>query len=425
MLKNKYLLSLFFVFVYVNSIAQLLTYDSLKTVILAENPELEMYRYNAQALDAMAEGATAWEAPQIGMGLFMTPYNATYWKPKTMGVDGADMTSSGMGNFMIQGRQMIPNPAKLNANKKYMQAMSTVEVESQNAAANNLLYHAKTNFYEIQIADRKLAILNESKKTLDIIIELGEGKVAYNKISIASIYKAKSQRAMLQNEIAMLEADRIQRTHVLNNLMNCKDKTSYTIDTQFVIKNYDKELIDTTKIKNNRSDLLALDQEIQVALLKQKTEQVKSNPDFGIEFGHMSAFGNNPNLFTLMGMVTIPIAPWSSKMYKANAVAYNHKIKSYQSQKESIINEAINTLYSLKNKISSAKNQIGLYDTMILPSLKKSYDFALLAYTQNTGDLFEALDARMNLQMAQIQYQETLLNLLTLQAEYEKQLQIY
>ena len=425
MLKNKYILSLFFVFVYVNSIAQLLTYDSLKTVILAENPELEMYRYNAKALDAMAEGATAWEAPQIGMGLFMTPYNATYWKNQTAGVDGANMTSSGMGSFMIQGRQMIPNPTKLHANKKYMQAMSTVEVESQNAAANNLLYNAKTNFYEIQIADRKLAILNESKKTLDIIIELGEGKVAYNKISIASIYKAKSQRAMLQNEIAMLEADRNQRTHVLNNLMNRKDNTYYSIDTQLVVKNYDQEFIDTNKIKNNRSDLLALDQEIQVTLLKQKTEQVKANPDFGIEFGHMATFGNNPNLFTLMGMVTIPIAPWSSKMYKANAIAYNHKIKSYQSQKESIINESVNTLYSLKNKISSAKNQIGLYNTMILPSLKKSYDFAMLAYTQNTGDLFEALDARMNLQMAQIQYQETLLNLLTLQAEYEKQLQIY
>jgi hypothetical protein len=49
----------------------------------------------------------------------------------------------------------------------------------------------------------------------------------------------------------------------------------------------------------------------------------------------------------------------------------------------------------------------------------------MLAYSNNTGELFMALDARMNLQMAQMQYWDTMSNLLKLQAEYEKQYQIF
>jgi cobalt-zinc-cadmium efflux system outer membrane protein len=88
------------------------------------------------------------------------------------------------------------------------------------------------------------------------------------------------------------------------------------------------------------------------------------------------------------------------------------------------MNESVGMLYGIKNEIASAKYQANLYKTMILPSLQKSYDLAMLSYTQNTGGLFQALDARMNLQMAQLQYEDVTLKLLQLQAEYEKQLQL-
>jgi outer membrane protein, heavy metal efflux system len=79
----------------------------------------------------------------------------------------------------------------------------------------------------------------------------------------------------------------------------------------------------------------------------------------------------------------------------------------------------------MKTELASAKYQLKLYREMILPTLTKTYDMAMLAYENNTGELFMALDARMNLQMAQMQYWDTMLNLLKLQAEYEKQVQIF
>lgn len=424
LIKRCLLLGIFTV-LYLPLKAQVLTYDSVRTVVLQANPELKMYDNQAKAFDVMATGAKAWDAPQLSAGFFMTPYKTSYWQSKSMDVNGMQSTDPGMGNFMIQGKQMIPNPSRLNANQKYMQAMSAVEVENQKAMANNLLSQVKMAYSEIQIIDKKLLILTEAEKTLQIMITLGENKIAYSQESLANIYKAKSQQALLKNDRVMMENDRKQKMYLLNTLMNRSKEITFQVDTTLSVKNYERQSIDTAVIFSNRSDLLALEKNINVTKLKQKAEAFKSRPDFGIEYGHMFAFGQNPNQFTLMGMMTIPIAPWSSKMYKSNILAADYELRAIQNQKESIVNESTGMLVGIQNEIKSSKYQMELYKTMILPSLQKTYDVVMIAYSQNTGELFEALDARMNLQMAQMQYYEILLNVLLLQTEYEKQLQIY
>lgn len=404
--------------------AQIFTYDSVKATILNANPELNMYVNQAKAFDAMATGAKAWDAPQVSAGFFMTPYNPSYWQTQTMDDKGTTTMNPGMGNFMIQARQMIPNPSRLHATQKYMQARSTVELETQKATANNLLTQAKISYADIQIIEKKLVIISEAKRTLQTMITLGERKIAYNQESLASIYKAKSQLAILNSDESMLQSERKQKMYLLNTLMNRSKEMSFQIDTVLVIKEYENKPVDTSALSTNRSDVLALEKNIQVMQLKQKAEQYKSRPDFGIEYGHMFAFGQNPNLFTLMGMISIPLAPWSSKMYKSNVSAANYEIKAMQNQKQSIVNESTGMIYSLQSEIKSVKYQLELYKTMILPSLQKTYDVAMIAYAQNTGELFMALDARMNVQMAQMQHLDILLKLLTLQADYEKQLQL-
>lgn len=425
MSKNNILLNLLIFCFTSTGIAQVLPLDSVKYRILSQNPELKMFENQAKSFDAMAEGATAWEAPQLGAGFFMTPYQTSYWKPQMMKIEGMNTMMPGMGNFMIQAKQMIPNPSKLKANQRYQQAMSSVENENSRATANNMLFQAKTTYYEVQMIDRKLKVLDEAKNTIQTMIQLGERKIAYNQESLASVYKAKSEAALLEKDKWMMEGERKQKLYMLNGLMNRSKDQPFLTDTLIVIKEYDTAIVDSSTLTTNRSDLLAIDKNIQVALLKEKAELAKSRPDFGLEYGHMFAFGENPNQFTLMGMMSIPIAPWSSKMYKSSAKASRFEVEAMKNKKEAMVTESIGMLYGMKSELSSAKYQLKLYQEMILPALQKTYDIAMLAYANNTGELFMALDARMNLQMAQMQYWDTMSNLLKLQAEYEKQYQIF
>lgn len=51
--------------------------------------------------------------------------------------------------------------------------------------------------------------------------------------------------------------------------------------------------------------------------------------------------------------------------------------------------------------------------------MKKNYELSLLAYEQNTEELFMVLDAWQNYKLIQLSYYDQLMELLALQIEYE------
>lgn len=133
--------------------AQVLPLDSILNTIEKNNSELKVYDAKANAYDTYATGAKALDAPQVGAGFFMTPYNTQMWNADP------SMYSRGMGSFMLSAQQMFMSPQKLNASEKYMKSMSGVENEMKNATRNQLFSMAKMNYYEWILLKRKLHIL--------------------------------------------------------------------------------------------------------------------------------------------------------------------------------------------------------------------------------------------------------------------------
>ncbi|MDB5274585.1 MAG: hypothetical protein JWO58_2952 [Chitinophagaceae bacterium] len=396
--------------------AQVMPLDTIQETIEKNNPELQLYDAQASAYNAYAKGAKAWEAPQLGAGFFMTPYNPSMWKSD----NGNGNSYNGMGSFMIQGQQMIPNPAKQKANQEYMQSMSAVETANKEVVKNDLFAKAKTNYYEWVILEKKLHVLDEQEQLINYIIKTSEVRYPYGKEKLNSIYKAKAGLAEIQNTRLMLESEVNWKRIYLNQLMNRDKSIAFDVDTMVMLKNYDQSSIDTSTLISNRSDITAIDKNILVYKHKQHYENSRLKPDFGIQYAHMFSFGNNPNLFTLMGMISIPIAPWSSKMYKSSSQGLSYQIKSYQKQREALINEATGIIESIKWRITTQKQQISLYQKTMLPALEKNYKTSLLAYEQNTEDLFVVLDALQALQMANMELLNKKQELLLLQVEYEK-----
>jgi outer membrane protein, heavy metal efflux system len=387
--------------------SQVLTIDSIKAIIEKQYPELAMYNLQVKAYDAYAEGAKSWEAPQIGTGLYMTPYNF----------------EKNMGAYMISIQQMIPNPAKQKANQQYMLAMSSVDVQNEKAAANELYALAKEDYAEWIILKKKKTILSESEELLNYIIKVSEIRYPYEQEKLNDIYKAKAALGELQNMQIENDNEIQQKLISLNTLMNRDKTTTFDIDTNYTVQNYETEIVDTTSIFESRSDIKSIDQEIKIAQLKQQVEWSKRLPEFGIKYDNMFAFGTVPNQFSIEGMITIPIVPWSSKMYKSNVAGINYEIAAFKKQKEALVNETSGEIISLQSQIKSKKLQVSLYKDNIIPALEKNYKTTLLAYDQNTEDLFSVLDAWQSLKMGRIEYLEMIKDLLLLQVDFEKQIE--
>ncbi|MGB3947148.1 MAG: TolC family protein [Bacteroidia bacterium] len=398
------------------STAQVLTIDSVLNAIEKNHPELKMYDAQINAYNAYAKGAKSLEPPQAGAGFFMTPYNTSMWKPDAM--------SNGMGSFMISAQQMFSNPKKLNANATYMQSMSNVEKEMKGATKNEMFSMAKMSFSEWQVMKKKLKILNESEELLSYIIQSTEIRYTYGMDKLNAYYKAKAMLGDIQQMKIMTETEIRQKMIELNTLMIRNKEQEFDIDTTFALKNYETSVTDTTIITSNRSDYKALSQNVNLLKSKQLYEHSKRLPDFGLNYDHVLAFGTQPQQFSLVVMMTIPIAPWSSKMYKSSVAGLNFEIEAMKNQQQTFLNNTSGFIQNIKSQIKNKKQQIDLYEKTIIPSMRKNYQATLLAYEQNTEELFMALDAWQNLKVSQLGYLDLLNDLLQLQVQYEKQLEI-
>ena len=387
--------------------AQIISLDSVLTVVGKNYPMLKMYDEKIKALNANAEGAKSWMPPQFGAGLFMTPYNF----------------QKDMGAVMISGEQMIPNPMKLSANKNYMLSMSAVEAENKSYSQNQMFSMAKMYYYDWVVMKNKKQVLNQNEELLKYVVASAENRYPYGKEKLNNIYKAKAQLYDVLNMQLMLDKDISQMRIALNTLMNREKNILFDVDTNYVIQNYDLQLVDTSSIKVYRSDFKLAEKQISMMQLKQQLEKNSRLPDFGIRYDHMNTFGMSPNLFSVMGMITIPIAPWSSKMYKSNVKGLEFEIQSMQLQKENITNEVAGKLEDLRTQMKFKKRQLIIYTDNILPALENNYQTTLIAYEQNTEDLFMVLDALQMLNMKQLEYYDRLGELLKIQIGYEKEIE--
>jgi outer membrane protein TolC len=401
--------------------AQTVQLNDVLNTIRQSYPSLKMYDAEIESLDAAAKGARNWMSPEISAGLWMTPYNTALWNGTK--ADGSMPAQEGMGSYMIGVEQMFPNKKYNDANETYMKTMSSVTKENKEAALNDLFTAAKKNYYEWIVIKKQLAVIGQDEKLLQFMIANAETRYKNGLGKISAYYKAKASLGEIENTRVELENAITQKRIALNTLMNRNKLTAFSVDTNYVLKDYSAMVFDSTLFYNNRSDIKAVNQNIQLAYLKQDIERQSMKPQFGIQFSHMIRYGNAPALFTIMGMAKIPMN-WSTRANRANIESLHFKAKSLQQQKAAMANEYSGAAYQMQKDIEAKKKQVTLFENNILPALRKNYQSNLLAYEQNTEELFELYDAWKTLDTTQLEYLNQLQQLLRMQVDLEQLLEI-
>ncbi|MBO9199605.1 MULTISPECIES: TolC family protein [Niastella] len=395
-----------------------MTLPEMLTTVEKSNPGLKMYEAEARAFNEEAKGAYSWMAPEAGAGLFMTPYKTSEIKADP------SMMKEGMGFFMISAQQMFPNRKKQNAEAAWMRSMSTVETEKRKIAWNELAYTVKKSYYEWVVLMKKQSVLEEGSLLLDFMIKSAEIRYKNGLGKISAYYKAKAALANIDNMKLMLENEMQQKRIMLNSLMYRQVDTELTIDTLYTWKEFPVTIFDSAYLTSRRSDIQALQRSMEVNNLQRSAELAKLKPEFGVRYDHMIGLSTQPAQFTIMGMVKFPLAKWSSKMNKAKAESLIWQNESLKSQQQMILNEARGMAGSARAELETKKKQMRLYETQIVPSLRKNFQTMQLGYEQNTEQLFELFDAWEALNMTQLEYLDQLKAALLLQAELEKVLEI-
>jgi outer membrane protein, heavy metal efflux system len=230
------------------------------------------------------------------------------------------------------------------------------------------------------------------------------------------LYEVENMLLMTNNEIQMKNIQ-------LNMLMSLPPETRFSIDTVVRVPE-PIALPDTAALTTIRSDVRQLDRTIESMRLNLRLETLERRPDFSFRFDHMTPRGGMmPQQFTAMGMISIPIAPWASRMYKANSKAMSQEIQAMQYGRANLLNDARSMISNMGLELSAKRTQVNNYEKKILPALKRNYQTTLLSYEQNTAQLPQVVDAWEALNMAQMEYLNNLEQLYQIGINYEKELE--
>ncbi len=371
-------------------------------------PEIIKYESKVQSIQAKVEGAKAWMPPTLSAGPEQFFYNPA------MLMDKSDMNRAGI---TLSVEQMIPNNKKLNVKKNYIQSLAVIQQNNGEWTKNTFRYYAKYLYYQRVVAEKTLNLVEENKELLTMLINTSEAKYPYNQSDLSSIFKAKAKLEELKNMETMLLATIAESNIGLNTLMNRSLNTSFAIDTSIAFNEYGTSIYaDTSSVK--RSDILSMQNSINSMKLNKELMYSQRKPDFGMRFSHMQMLGM-PSQYSLMGMMTIPIVPWSAKMYKSEVKSMNYEIEAMTKEKEGMQLMALRMINEKLIMLKYGKTQLSNFQLGIIPMYNKNFEANLLAYKQNTGNLFVLLDSWEMLLMKRMEYYNKTLEVMKLEADYE------
>jgi outer membrane protein TolC len=378
-------------------------------------PQLQFYESKIAAIRSLTTGAKAWMPPTIAVAFDRFPYKISMIK---------EQVPDNQAGIMLSVQQMITNPEKLNAKRNYLISQEDIQHNDLEWQKNVLHFTARLYYYRRYTAERKLGFVKEYRDLLNMLIKTAKDKYAYNQSDLSTIFKAEASLSELANMESMLFSQIAESNIGLNTLMNRDVNTPFNIDSLLAPRDYSKDFIQPGgNTQSVRSDILSIQSQIRSMELNRKWMSTGAKPDFGIQAAHGQMFGM-PSQFSFMGMVTLPIVPWSSKMYKSEVKSMEFEIQAMQKEKNTM---ELMVTQMVREKITMLiyeTRQLENYDKNILPSYRKNLESNLLAYRQNTGSFFVLLDAWNMLLMKELERIDKLGQVFTAQSEYEYQREI-
>jgi outer membrane protein, heavy metal efflux system len=376
------------------------------------NLMLKVYGNRAESFKYSADAATAWMPPMVGLGTWQTPY------PGQKVMDDRDK-----GMLMLRIEQEIPDRSKLNARRNYIASQGNVELAGRGVYFNQLRTEAKKQYYAWMVALQKTKVLQKNEQVLAMMRKIEEVRFPFNQSQLSSVYRSD---AAIEDNRAMIEMQQgeIGRARAyLNAMMNRPGEQDFSIDTAMAVEFIPARQIDTASIAGTRQDVLQMNESIRSMQLNIQAMELQRRPDFRLQFDHMSPVGKMmPQAFGIMGMVSIPIVPWASKMYKSDIRAMTFNIRAMETERAAMLQETQGMLYGMQAEIRSMQKRISTIENRVIPALQKTFDANFIVYQENKLSITALLDSWEALNMMQLDLLDEKQRLYLMITDYEKEI---
>lgn len=389
-----------------------LSLNEILVKIDQQNAMLDAYELKAKSYAYRAEAAGGWMAPMVGAGTYMTPY------------PGQNPMEDDKGALMFQLEQQLPNFGKQKATKIAIRSRAAIEEASRAVALNELKAQAKLVYYNWLIAWERMELLAENKGLVSTMKEMEEIRYKYNLTQLGNIFNAEAKIEEVNNNILIQKGIVDQSRAWLTALMNEQPGGDWSIDTAWNPEFQLETSLDTAWLAQQRGDIGRMESEIQSMEYDREAVRQDRRPGLSLRLDHMSPLGAGmmPNSYSVMGMISIPIAPWSSKAYKNEVKAMDLEISAMQKEREGILLETRGRLYGMQAQLSKMQERLSSLEEKIIPSLKRAMDANFQSYQENKLQLPVVIENWEAWNMMQNNLLDVKMEYYQLIVDYEKEL---
>ena len=181
-----------------------LALEALLLEVAARSPSVAAEAQRAEAMRQAIPRARALDDPQLTLMTEDVPLTLT----------------GGMPMLRMQANQMLPWPGKRERMTRVAEGESQVAGARERVVLLDVVTQAKRSYYGLYLNLEARRVNREQRAIADTLVEVVTGRLASGMAMHHDVLKMRTEASMLDDELAMLEAERREMAAMLNALRN-------------------------------------------------------------------------------------------------------------------------------------------------------------------------------------------------------------
>lgn len=332
----------------------------------------------------------------------------------------ADRSLMGDPMDTIAVSQEIPFPTKLYLRAKIAAKLSKMAYENYKAKEREVISNVKSAYSGLYLIYKSIDITKENKAILEQFSQAATTRYSNGRGTQAEALKAQVELAKADNELILLEQERLITQARLSILIN-KDP-----ETELGMPGADKpvKLIKPIEefyalAKTNNPELKAYNYAIERAHAAYSLAMNEFLPDFTVKYRQMVKKGKAED-GAWSGMIGVTIPLWFVQNEAFGVKEMRHELdmlKAEYNMKENTVLFDVRDAYA---RAEANRKLVELYETAFIPQAEQAANAALKGYDSGSMDFLTLLDSQRVLIEFKMEHYKAIANLRIALADLER-----
>lgn len=318
---------------------------------------------------------------------------------------------AGRAGFVKNGTlltQTIPFPGKLRLRGEIAQQEAIARKEDFHTLANNMTAELKRLYFELALADRRIAVTRTNIALLKDFEGIAQTKYATGTATQQDVLKAQVEWDKLTNDLVVLERDRAVAVAALNTLLDLPPATPLGKPAEIGQPPQPRPLDDLLRqAAADRPELRQAHAEIVGSQRAVDLAHRQYYPDFTIgaqyfRFGEEMEEGDRDSYGPVVGL-SIPL--YRQKLNAALRES-EESLAAARFAARATENAVLNEVTAAHASLAAASKLIASYQGTILPRARQMLDNARTGYQTGTVSFLDLIDSQRTLLMLSLEYEE-------------------